>query len=249
MPVDYSLLIIVFFLGFLSHLVSALVGGGGLISLPTMLLMGIPIHNAISADKFGAVISTLLTSINSIRKKEVNISESLMLFVVGLISGFIGGAFASSLNEKVLNTIAIILMIFAFAMTFYSNSFFGLNEKIVNKRKTYQLLSAIGFYDGIFGPGSSTLAIYVFSNDRLQYYKAILFTRISLLGWCSGALISYISSGHMIWEIAFAITGGAIIGGFLGVFISKKISLRYVKPLLRLMMLIILIQLIIKMLG
>lgn len=136
-------------------------------------------------------------------------------------------------------------MIFAFAMTFYSNNFFATNEKVVNKSKSYQLLSAIGFYDGIFGPGSSALTIYVFSNDQLQYYKA---TRISLLGWCSGALISYISSGHMIWSMAFAITGGAIIDGFLGVFISKKINMRYVKPLLRLMMLMILIQLI-KMLG
>lgn len=53
----------------------------------------------------------------------------------------------------------------------------------------------------------------------------------------------------MIWALAFAITGGAIIGGFLGVFISKKIDLKYVKPLLRIMMLIILVQLIIKMLG
>lgn len=246
---DYSILMTIFLLGFISHLVSALVGGGGLISLPTMLLMGVPIHNAIAADKFGAAISTLLTTISSIKKKEVEMSECGILLLLGLTSGFIGGAFASSLEENILNAIAIVLMIFAFAMTFYSNNFFGDNDEITNKRKVYQLLSAVGFYDGIFGPGSSTLAIYVFSNDQLQYYRSVMLTRICLLGWCSGALISYISAGHMVWSMAFAVAGGATIGGFVGVYVSKKINLRYVKPMLRIMTLFILLQLVLKMVS
>lgn len=244
---DISLLIIVFFLGFASHLVGALAGGGGLISLPTMLLMGIPIHSAIAIEKFGAALSSLLTTLDSVRKKEIAILDCVALIVIGLISGFTGGAVASLLDAKILNIVAIILMIFAFVMTFYSKSFSGVNEQITNKRKVYPLLSGVGFYDGIFGPGSSTLSIYVLLNDQIQYYRAVLLTRVSLFSWCCGALISYISAGHMIWSTAFTLAGGAIIGGFTGVYISKKIDIRYVKPILRVVMLIILIQVILKM--
>lgn len=244
---DYSLLIIVFSLGFVSHFISSLVGGGGLISLPTMLLMGIPIHNAIASDKFGAAVSTFFTTVSSIRKKEIAIAECLSLLTLSLVSGFIGGAIASNLPGGVLNIIALILMTFAFIMTFMSATFFGDNHDIQNKKKVFQLLSGVGFYDGLFGPGSSTLAIYVFSNDRMKYYRAVLLTRICLFGWCVGALISYISAGHMIWSMAFAIAGGAILGGYAGVHISKNINLKYIKPLLRIMTLFIIIQLIIKM--
>lgn len=232
--------------GFLSHLISALVGGGGLISLPTMLLMGVPIHSAIAADKFGAAISTLLTSIQSIRKKEIQLSEVTILLLIGFISGFAGGFVANELSSQFLNYVAISLMTFAFCMSFFSSNFFGDYLQITNKKKVYPLLFGVGFYDGIFGPGSSTLSIYVLSSDRLQYFKAVTLTRLSLLAWCSGALVSYISSGVMIWSIAFSIMAGAILGGFAGVYLSKRINVKYIKHVLRLMTLIIIIQLILK---
>lgn len=236
-----------FLVGFLSHLVSALVGGGGLISLPTMLLMGIPIHSAIAADKFGAVISTFLTTIQSLRRKEVGVSEVSLLIVVGLVSGCIGGLVANLLSGQMLNIIAILLMVFAFIMSFFTTNFFGENEKITHLKKVYPLLSGIGFYDGIFGPGSSTLAIYVFSNDKMQYFKAVTLTRVSLFAWCTGALISYIGAGAMIWSLAFAITSGAVIGGFLGVYLSRRVNVKYIKYILRLMTLFIIVQLVLKM--
>lgn len=233
-------------MGFLSHLISALVGGGGLISLPTMLLMGVPIHSAIAADKFGAAISTLLTSIQSIKKKEIQISEVTILLLIGFISGFIGGYVANGLSAQLLNYVAISLMTFAFCMSFFSSDFFGDYTKITNKKKVYPLLFGVGFYDGIFGPGSSTLSIYVFSSDKMQYFKAVTLTRISLLAWCSGALVSYVSADVMIWSIAIAIMTGAILGGFTGVYLSKRINVKYIKYVLRLMTLIIIIQLILK---
>ncbi|MBQ0140202.1 MAG: sulfite exporter TauE/SafE family protein [Kurthia sp.] len=223
-----------------------MVGGGGLISLPTMLLMGIPIHSAIAADKFGAAISTLLTSIESLRKKEIKMSEITIILIIGFLSGLTGGFVANELSAQFLNYVAISLMTFAFAMSFFTSNYFGHATKITNKKKVYPLLFSVGFYDGIFGPGSSTLSIYVLSNDRLTYFKAVTLTRISLLAWCSGALISYISSGVMIWSIAFSIMAGAILGGFAGVYLSKRINVKYIKHVLRLMTLIIIIQLILK---
>lgn len=239
-------LFLVFLVGFLSHLVSALVGGGGLISLPTMLLLGIPIHNAIAADKFGAVISTFLTTLQSLRRKELELKEIAILLIIGLTFGWIGGLVANSLSGEVLNIVAITLMVFAFIMSFFSSGFFGDNEKVANPKKVYTLLSGVGFYDGIFGPGSSTLAIYVFSNDKLNYFKAVTYTRVSLFAWCAGALISYISAGAMVWKLAIAVTCGAILGGFLGVYLSKRVNVKYIKHILRLVTLVIIVQLILR---
>lgn len=241
-------LLLVFTVGFLSHLVSALVGGGGLISLPTMLLIGIPIHSAIAADKFGAVISTLLTTLQSLKRKEVTLREVSTLIIVGLASGFVGGLVANLLSEELLNFVAIGLMGFAFIMSFFSKSFFGTYATIQHPKKVYPLLSGVGFYDGLFGPGSSTLAIYAFSSDKLQYFKAVTYTRISLFAWCAGALVSYISAGALIWPIALAVTGGAVLGGFVGVYLSKRVNVKYIKHVLRVMTFIIIVQLLLKLL-
>ena len=81
-----------------------------------MLLMGIPIHSAIAADKFGAVISTFLTTIQGLKRKEIELSEVGALIAVGITSGYVGGFVANLLSDQVLNYVAITLMGFAFIM-------------------------------------------------------------------------------------------------------------------------------------
>jgi len=234
-----------FCIGLLSHLIGTLVGGGGLISLPTMLFLGIPIHSAIAAEKLGAACSSLFNCIYLLKTKGISFKDFSWLFALGLISGISGGLFSVQVSEGTLTIIAICLMGLALIISFIGTSGFGEAEGISNKRKIIPTLFGVGFYDGMFGPGSSTLSLYVFASQNIQYVKSVIYTRASLLAWCLGALIPYISSGKMIWSVAFALSAGAIIGGQLGLKLTNHIKKEHVKILLRIVTVIMMVQLIV----
>ncbi|MCM3387042.1 TSUP family transporter [Ureibacillus chungkukjangi] len=236
---------IIFCVGLLSHLIGTLVGGGGLISLPTMLFLGIPIHSAIAAEKLGAACSSLLNCIYLLITKGISIKDISWLFALGLLSGISGGFFSVKVSEGTLTIIAICLMGFALIISFLGTKGFGDKEEISNKWKIIPTLFGVGFYDGIFGPGSSTLSLYVFSSQNIQYVKSVIYTRASLLAWCIGALIPYISSGKMIWLVAFSLTAGAIIGGQIGLKLTNYIKKEHVTILLRIVTVIMMLQLMI----
>ena len=144
--------------------------------------------------------------------------------------------------------IALILMIFAFMMSFMKGNTFGKEVEPTLDAKTSAQIIGIGVYDGMFGPGSSTLSIYMYARQQLTYFASVAFTRTSLLAWCIGSLVFYISSGKMIWPIAFAVSGGAVIGGYLGLKLTKVIKPELANLLLRTVTVILLFQLTMKVL-
>lgn len=238
--------VIYFLLGLAGHLIGTLVGGGGLISLPTMLLMGVPIHSAIGANKVGSVFSSLANVVQIVSQKEMATKYIKKVFILGLVGGGIGGALAVISTEEVMTIIALILMIFAFIMSFMKGNMFGLRVEPILDKKTSAQIIGIGIYDGMFGPGSSTLSIYMYARQQLSYFASVAFTRTSLLAWCIGSLVFYISAGKMIWSIAFAVSGGAVIGGYLGLKLTKVIKPELANLLLRTVTIILLVQLTMK---
>jgi uncharacterized membrane protein YfcA len=68
-----------FFIGLIANVLGTIAGGGGLISLPAMLLMGIPVHSAIGANKVSNTISSLSSFIVIYKYKEVTVKEALIV--------------------------------------------------------------------------------------------------------------------------------------------------------------------------
>ena len=63
---------------------------------------------------------------------------------------------------------------------------------------------------------------------------------------CFGAAISYISSGVIIWPLTLALMAGSITGAQLGVRIAEKIKPQYVKPILRIVTALLILQLVVE---
>src|SRR3954469_13623449 len=96
---DYLLL---FFIGFVASTLGTLVGGGGLISLPMMLLMGLPVHSAIGANKVSNTVSSLSSFLVIFLKKEVSAKEAVSVLIFCLGGGILGGLIASFLSGDTL---------------------------------------------------------------------------------------------------------------------------------------------------
>ncbi len=116
-------------IGIAGNVIGTLVGGGGLITLPTMMLMGVPVHSAIGANKVSNMVSAFSSFYTIYRRKELAWSEMRSVLLVSLIGGTLGGLFASLMDSQTLTLIAIILLGFALIMSFIGGADFGEREQ------------------------------------------------------------------------------------------------------------------------
>jgi uncharacterized membrane protein YfcA len=240
---DYLLL---YLIGVTATTIGTLAGGGGLISLPTMLLLGMPIHSAIGANKVSNTVSSFSSFFTLYKRKQITLKDSLWLIPISLGGGLTGGFIASQLSASNLYVLAIFLLAFAFLTSFIGKGNFTGEEPLKLTRVSGPGLFGIGIYDGLFGPGQGTLMLYLFSYLNIAYVKSVGLVRLATFSSCFGAAISYISSGVIIWPLTLTLMAGSITGAQLGVRIAEKIKPQYVKPILRIVTALLILQLVIE---
>lgn len=238
---EYVLFLVI---GIAGNVIGTLVGGGGLITLPTMMLMGVPVHSAIGANKVSNMVSAFSSFYTIYRRKELTWAEMRSVLLVSLIGGTLGGLFASIMSGQTLTLIAIILLGFALVMSFIGGADFGEEESFNMNRKNGPILLGVGFYDGLFGPGSSTLALYTYAHEKLSYIKAVGLSRVGVFAMCSGAAITYIATGKIEWPLTMVLMVGSIIGAQIGIILARKVKANQVKILLRVITIVLILQLV-----
>ncbi|WP_431029948.1 sulfite exporter TauE/SafE family protein [Lysinibacillus sp. LZ02] len=242
------MLFILFVIGFFGNVIGTLAGGGGLITLPTMLLLGMPVHAAIGANKVANTVSTLSNFYSVFKRKEITREEVFPIIVLCFIGGLLGGGLAALFTEQTLTIIAICLLLFAFVLSFFGKTDFGEQLQLHVKKRTASLLIGVGIYDGLFGPGSGTLLLYIYASEKLAYMKAVVLGRVGIFATCFGAALMYIVNGQILWAETLALMIGSIMGAQLGIILARKISAKLAKYLLRLITAILIVQLILELL-
>lgn len=237
-------LLLFLFIGLAGNLVGTLVGGGGLITLPTMMLMGVPVHSAIGANKVSNMVSAFSSFYAIFRRKEISWQELRTVFFISLIGGTIGGLIASFMSGQTLTFLAICLLGFALVMSYIGGADFGDQLTFRINQKNGSILLGVGIYDGMFGPGSSTLALYMYAYEKISYIKAVGLSRVGVFAMCAGAAVTYIATGKIQWPMTLALMAGSIIGAQIGIVLARKVKASQVKILLRTITIVLMLQLI-----
>ncbi len=234
----------IYFIGLLATTVGTLAGGGGLISFPSMLLLGVPVHSAIGANKVSNTVSSFTSFWHLYRKGQVDWKESFWILPVSALGGVAGGMTATFMSSSMLTVVASIFLVFGYILSFLGKgNFMDQGEKLHLNKYSLSGLFGIGMFDGMFGPGQGTLLFNLFGYLHLSYMKAVALVRLATVSSCLGAAVTYIVSGNIIWPITLCLMLGSITGAQAGVRIAEKLKPHYVKPILRIMTLLLLIQL------
>lgn len=236
--------ILMFFIGIIATTLGTLAGGGGLISLPAMLLLGMPVHSAIGANKVSNTVSSFSSFYYLIRKQKISLRESFWIVPVSLLGGVAGGFIASSIPAEQMYILVSILLILAFFTSFIGKKGFTGESLLKLKPKSAGGLFGIGIYDGLFGPGQGTLMLFLFSSLDIAYIRAVGFVRLATFSSCLGAAVTYTLAGHIIWSMTIALMLGSVTGAQAGVRIAEKLNPNFVKPLLRVVTLLLIAQII-----
>lgn len=226
--------IILILIGIVSAFIGTLAGGGGLITLPAMMLVGVPIQTGIATNKFSSGIAACTSVFYLMRNKQVSTKTILMNVSIAFIGGITGALITSSISETNMNIIALILLVFAFITTITNKKWASEDNKnkMLTKKRSYLIPYFVAVYDGGFGPGSSTFAILHYMGRNETYLKAVQLTRVLILGSCFGAFLVFYNTGFIQWNYAIAMAIGSAIGSQIGLLALPHIPIKVAKMLL-----------------
>lgn len=205
-----------FFAGF----IDSVAGGGGLISLPATLLVGMPPHLALGTGKFMASIGTTAAFFTYAKNGAV----AWKIAGIGVAFSFIGSVLGSKtallVDNAVLGKILILLLPFAALLTFMPVRH-GLREKKSGLLALYVatplLCSAIGFYDGFFGPGTgSFLLLALHFALGLNLIAASGTAKAFNLASNVSSLVIFIISAKVYWIAAIPMALSNMAGNIMG---------------------------------
>ncbi|WP_226658504.1 sulfite exporter TauE/SafE family protein [Pseudalkalibacillus hwajinpoensis] len=233
--------VFLFAIGLIATFVGTLSGSGGLINVPAMMLLGLPVHSIISANKFSNMLSSFSSFYVLLKRKELSMREALKTGPIALSGGILGGLFASSLSEQALQIFAGGMLLLALALSFKKKKQSTQSSRIV-PMKTLPFIGLIGWYDGTFGPGQATLQMHLFRQSGISYLTSIGLTRFNTFLSCTGAVVVYFLSGHLIMGIALPLAAGSITGAQISVRMANKLSFKQVNWLLRSMTILLIFQ-------
>lgn len=220
---------------FVAGFVDAIAGGGGLITLPVLLLAGATPVQAFSTNKLQGVFGAATAALTYAAKGQVNLRAQLGAASLAFLSG-LGGAFLVSVlpTEALRRVLPFILIAIA--------AFFALRkglddtdraERIRPAAFTAFVVPLIGFYDGLIGPGAG--AFYMIGFVMLAGYGVLRATaHTKLLNFASnlGGLAAFAAIGAPWWGIGIAMGLAQVAGASLGARLAMKKGARLIRPLL-----------------
>lgn len=214
--------------------VDAIAGGGGIITLPTLLFMGLPPATAVATNKLVSTCGASAAALTFVRKKcyapEVTL-PAMPFTAVGAVTGAYLVALVHPEFLKPLIGVIICLL----AVYFWVRPDLGILAKYrgLNARLTVLLFSgalAIGFYDGFLGPGTGTfLAFLMVRGLGFDFVYAAGNTKI--LNWTSNivSLLWFATHGKLALSVGIPMAAANLVGGYIGARLAVSKGSRWVR--------------------
>ncbi|MCB4208072.1 TSUP family transporter [Arthrobacter sp. UM1] len=216
------LLALVFAAGLAAGWVDAVVGGGGLIQLPVVLMLpGLSPLQAVATNKVGSVFGTTVSAATYARRVRPDPRQMALLGTGALAGAVLGALVASSLPKQLFTPIVIAALAAVLLVTVLKPSL-GQVEALrhSHRGRTARGLAialGIGFYDGVLGPGTGSFFVMALVG-WLGFSFLNASARAKILNWATnvGALLLFIPTGAVHWGIGLTLAAGNMIGARIG---------------------------------
>lgn len=235
MEIDVSLLLLLAGVGLVAGFVDSIAGGGGLLALPSLLLAGLDPVSALATNKlqgtFGTASATHTFWKKGLLRPAEHIAEIACVFAGAALGVLAINYVPTDVLENVMPVLLVMVALyFAFAPKL---SVDGSTPKLAMGVFSFLIAPAIGFYDGIFGPGTgSFFMLALVALFGLGLVEAT--GRTKLLNFTSNiaALLMFILGGKIIWVIGLSMGAAQLLGAQLGARVAIANGAKIIRPLL-----------------
>ncbi|WP_246022422.1 sulfite exporter TauE/SafE family protein [Filimonas effusa] len=221
---------------FAAGFIDAIVGGGGLIQTPAILIIlpDYQVATLLGTTKIPSFAGTSIAAWQYSRRVQLNYKLLFSIATVAFLAALGGSRMASSLSNHILKPVILLLLI-GVAIYTYANKKFGQqehNDKIPAHRLWYGALLGliIGFYDGFIGPGTGSFLILVFIAILGQdFLHASAHAKIVNLATNLASILYFSSTGHILYQYALPMAACNITGSFIGTRLALLKGNRFIR--------------------
>ena len=234
-------------MGLLTGLIDSIVGGGGLISLPTLSIAIGPGAHAIGTNKIVGSTGALIALIVYARKGHLRWKEGLSFCIVCAIGSFFGSSLAPHVSKEFFRYLMLVMCPVILYIVWQRDKFFKEQENFVKPHYSLFFLSAIasGFYDGFFGPGGGTfMFLGLFLGTGYPLLASIAISKMANTFSATTALITYAHNGYVHWKEGLIMASGMVVGSYIGASFASKNITKIIRPMLTLVVVLLMVKLV-----
>ena len=234
-----------FLVAFAAGFIDTLAGGGGLIVLPALMMCGLPPLLALGTNKLQGTMGTATATFMMLRKKRVRWSDVKLLMLAAFIGAILGTVAVQFIKTELLRfVIPVVLLLIAVYFLLAPQSLHGTSNYLISKGKYQKIIvPAIGWYDGMFGPGTGSF--FALAGVSLRGHDLIEATAIAkTLNFSTNlaSLLVFLLVGKVFWLVGLLMMIGQFAGAWSGAHCLLRIPPRYLRYIVVTMCLAMLVK-------
>jgi uncharacterized protein len=244
---DVGTLTMLFGAGLGAGFIDSIAGGGGLIALPALLWAGLPPQIALGTNKFQSSCGTVIAVRRYAQAGLVNWKDMRVAVAITFAAAVLGTLSVTLVSNEVLRKIVPWMLLAVAAYTLLSPRL-GHHARTARLGPVpFALLagSALGFYDGFFGPGAGSFwTIACITLLGLELTRATAYTKLVNLASNLASLLVFVLAARVRYDVGVVMIAGQLIGARLG----SGLVVRHGAPFIRVVFLIVVFAMVVKLL-
>ncbi len=230
-----ELLALLFAVALIAGCLDTLVGGGGLICLPALVLVGMPPLQALGTNKLQGTIGTATASLMMLRHGKVRLADALYLMIAAFLGAVLGSLVVQILDTGFLRFMIPVVLVLV-------GGYFLASGYLLKHLPALELSPAwyaravvpmIGLYDGMFGPGTgSFFSMSAVALRSMPLLSATALAKTLNFATNFASLLVFVSAGNYVWQAGLSMMLGQMLGAYAGSHILFRINPLFLKSLI-----------------
>lgn len=236
---SYSLLPLFFATGLIAGTVDAIAGGGGLISVPVLLGLGLPPQLALGTNKLQSLCGTAVAAFSYYRQGWLNRQGLLRGIIFSTVGAILGAIATQVISAEFLKKFIPFILLLVFVYVVFCPRLGYQDEKPKLGLNIFYPLAGtlLGFYDGLLGPGVGGFWVFLFMYFMgYNLLKATAYTKVFNLNTNIIAMLCFAIGGNIDYRIGFCMAAGQLLGGRIGAHFAMRKGSKLIRPLFLVMM-------------
>lgn len=235
---------------FLAGLIDAAVGGGGLVQIPALFnaLPQASVSSLFGTNKLVSAMGTLSATRSYLKRVKVPWRLVLPAAAAAFAMSFAGAAVVSMIDKSIMRPLVLVLLIGMAIYTFRKKTLGAVHAPVeIGRRELFigMLIGAgIGFYDGVFGPGTGSFLMFLFVRFfAFDFLHASASAKVVNLSTNIAALCFFVPTGNVLYAYAIPMAVCNIAGAIVGTRLAMSKGTGFVRTLFLLLVTVLICKL------
>ncbi len=220
-----EILLLLALVALVAGFIDAVAGGGGLLTIPALMLAGVPPVAALATNKLQACFGSFSATRFFVREGLVSVRQQWPAIACAAIGAAVGAWLIQQINSDWLMTaMPIALMLIAVYLILAPQA--GTTDQAPRmSRRSFNasVVTGVGLYDGAFGPGTGTFFTLGHTTGRgLSLVNATAHAKLLNFTTNIVSLMVFIVGGHILWVVGLSMALGQAVGARLGAATAMK---------------------------